>query len=69
MLAHSCDSVHVAHLKDLFGPGPERLLLAAQLISLPHAEDALPPELLKQGVHSVGESAEVWVGPGAQSKH
>lgn len=69
LLAHSCDLVNAAHLEDLLGPSPEWLLLAAQFISLPHAEDAFPPKLLKQGVHGVGEGAEVWVGPGAQAKH
>lgn len=69
LLALSCDSVNPAHLEDLLGPGPERLLLAAQLVSLTHAEDALPTELLKQGVHGVGEGTEVWVGPGTQAKH
>lgn len=67
--ALSRDLVNPAHLEDLLCPGPERLLLSAQLISLTHAEDALPPELLKQGVHSVGKGAEMWVGPGAKAKH
>lgn len=65
----SCDMLNPVHLEDFFRPGPERLLLAAQLVSLPHAKDALPSEFLKQGVHSVGEGAEVWVGSGAQAKH
>ena len=57
------------NLKDLLGPGSEGLLLATELITLPHAEDAFAPQLLEQCVHGVGKGTEVRVGPRAKAKH
>lgn len=54
------------HLEDQPGPGAEGLLLCAQLVALPHGQDALPPQLLQPGVHCVCEGAEVGVRPRPQ---
>lgn len=68
-LASPWDTKEVGYLKDLLGPGPEGLLLAAELIPLSHAEDPLSTQFLQEGVHCPGKGAEVGVGTGPQPKH